>query len=202
MISWQAIYFDFFGTLLVCQVIISWQTIYFNFFGTLHVCQVPVMISWQTIYFNFFGTLHVCQVMISWQTTGIYFNFLGTLHVCQVMISWQTIYFNFFGTLHVCQVMISWHRLSTFPVSVPVRLVSMRIRIRHFRSVLIRIQFRIRIQGFGEQKLKNFTLYKILYLISFISTFFSFTFYNKFDETYQYVFPRKKAYYLKRLCFF
>ncbi len=34
----------------------------------------------------------------------------------------------------------------------------MLIRIRHFRSVLIRIQFRIRIKGFDEQKLKKFQL--------------------------------------------
>jgi hypothetical protein len=34
-------------------------------------------------------------------------------------------------------------------------------------------------------------------LISFISQFFHFHFYNKFDETYQF-FPCKKAYYVKR----
>ncbi len=41
------------------------------------------------------------------------------------------------------------------------------------------------------------TQYTIVYLISFILTFFSFTFDNKLDETYQFS-ACKKAYYVKR----
>ncbi len=39
------------------------------------------------------------------------------------------------------------------------------------------------------------TQYKIVYLISFLLTFFSFTIYNKLDDQ---CFPCKKAYYVKR----
>ncbi len=49
--------------------------------------------------------------------------------------------------------------------------------------------------GTGTGTVISQTQYQIVYLISFISTFFSFTFYNKFDATYQF-FPlnRKKSY--------